>query len=165
MTDLSTAEDAGLFGRPATSREAGVSSRVARVLIVDDHEVSRRVCAACCDLFDFECEVVRSGAEAIEAVRLAHFDVVLMDIHMPGMSGLDAAMAIRALAGPAGRVPIIAVTTDASPAECAGYLAVGMADVAPKPITPSRLFRAISAVVGAAAAEPRSWAGAEAAAG
>ena len=159
MFDWSTAEATGSFGCPTSEREAGVSPRVARVLIVDDREISRRICAAFCDLFNLECECVRSGAAAIEAMRQAHFDVVLMDIHMPGMSGVDAALGIRALAAPAGRVPIIAVTADASPAECAGYLAVGMADIVPKPITPSRLFKAITEAVGAERpAEPRSWA-------
>jgi CheY-like chemotaxis protein len=142
-------------------QEAPASPKVARVLIVDDHEVSRRVCAAICDLFHCAGECVASGPQALEMLRAgADFDVILMDIHMPGMNGLETTRAIRALPGRAGQVPIVAVTNDAGEAERSSYLASGMADVVPKPITPARLFKAISDAVGATAAEPRSWASA-----
>ncbi len=149
------ADVVGPFGQPAMDLEG--SMRLARVLVVDDHEASRRLCAAFCDLFHFSCEAVRSGAEAIEALRAGEFDVVLMDIHMPGVGGVETARAIRALPGPAARVPIIAVTTDTGRAETDRYLASGMADVVAKPITPARLYRAISRAVGLPEAEPRSW--------
>jgi CheY-like chemotaxis protein len=137
------------------------SPRIARVLIVDDHEVSRRICAAICDLFHCAWECASSGPEAIAALGRSHFDVVLMDIHMPGMTGLETLAAIRALDAPAGKVPVIAVTNDAGPAETQAYLAAGMMDVVPKPVPPARLYRAISDAAGRAGeGEPRSWAAA-----
>jgi CheY-like chemotaxis protein len=161
------ASDAGTLsvrwnGPSEVDPQTDASTRIARVLIVDDHEINRRICAACCDLFHFACDAVRSGAEALEALRREHFDVVLMDIHMPGMNGMEAMRAIRALPGRAGRVPVIAVTFDAGPVESAAYLAAGMVDVAPKPITPARLFKAISRALEPDADESRSWAAAEA---
>jgi CheY-like chemotaxis protein len=157
---LPEAAGAGSYGLPAEDLER--SMRLARVLIVDDHAASRRLCAAFCDLFHFACESVRSGAEAIQALRESPFDVVLMDIHMPGEGGVETARAIRALPGPAGRTPIIAVTTDAGREESDRYRANGMADVVAKPITPARLYKAISAAVGLPDREPRTWARAEA---
>lgn len=150
-----TADGAGSFGQSALDLER--SMRLARVLIVDDHESSRRLCAAFCDLFHFECETVRNGAEAIEALRTGEFDVVLMDIHMPGAGGMEVARAIKALPGPAGRVPIIAVTTDTGRSESDRYLAGGMVDVVAKPITPARLYKAIIRAVGLPETEPRTW--------
>jgi CheY-like chemotaxis protein len=132
----------------------------ARVLIVDDHDVSRRICATLCELFHCAYECVSSGAEAIEALRRRPFDLVLMDIRMPGMTGLEAASAIRGLPEPAGRTPIVAVTSDAGDVEAGTYLASGMADVVPKPITPSRLHKAITAALARPGHEPRSWASA-----
>jgi CheY-like chemotaxis protein len=141
---------------------AADSAPVARVLIVDDHEVNRRINAGVCELFSFSCECVSNGFEALEALRRSVFDVVLMDIHMPGMDGLETTRAIRALPGPAGQVPVIAVTSDIGPAQQERYRAGGVFDVTPKPITPARLFRSITAALNHRPPEPRSWRPAEA---
>jgi CheY-like chemotaxis protein len=130
----------------------------ARVLIVDDHDVSRCIAATLCELFHCAYECVSSGPEAIEALRRGRFDLVLMDIRMPGMNGLEAASAIRALPDPAARTPIIAVTSDAGAVETRTYLASGMVDVVPKPITPQRLHKAITDAIASTGDEPRSWA-------
>jgi CheY-like chemotaxis protein len=132
-------------------------TRIARVLVVDDSEAHRKGCTAICDLFHLHTECVSSGSEAIEAVDRGAFDVVLMDIHMPGMDGVETTRAIRALAGAAGLVPIIAVTADASPAKAKAYLAAGMADVVPKPIPPARLYRAIRDALVGTEVEARAW--------
>jgi CheY-like chemotaxis protein len=128
-----------------------------RVLIVDDHPACRAICTAFCDLFDFSSETVCDGAEAIDAVTHQRFDVILMDIHMPGMGGLEAARAIRALDGPAARTPIIAVSTADDPSDEANYRAQGLYAVVGKPITAARLFTAMNEALSAVPAEPRSW--------
>ena len=128
------------------------------VLIVDDHPACRAICTAFCDLFDFSCETVSDGAEAIDAVTHQRFDVILMDIHMPGMGGIEAARAIRAIDGPAGQTPIIAVSTADDPNDQAHYLAQGLYAVVGKPITASRLFAAMNEALSATPPEPRSWA-------
>jgi CheY-like chemotaxis protein len=128
------------------------------VLIVDDHPACRAICTAFCDLFDFSCETVSDGAEAIDAVTHQRFDVILMDIHMPGIGGIEAARAIRAIDGPAGRTPIIAVSTADDPNDQAHYLAQGLYAVVGKPITASRLFAAMNDALSANPPEPRSWA-------
>jgi len=128
------------------------------VLIVDDHPACRAICTAFCELFDFSSETVTDGTEAIDAVTHQRFDVILMDIHMPGMGGIEAAQAIRALNGPAARTPIIAVSTATDPEAEAHYLAHGLYAVVGKPITASRLFVAMNQALSATPPEPRSWA-------
>jgi two-component system, sensor histidine kinase len=124
----------------------------ARVLIVDDLLENRLMLGICCDQFGLSHECVENGLEAVEAVQSGRFDVVLMDIFMPRMDGLAATSAIRALPGPNCAVPIIAVTPAAPPGMITRYLAVGMTDVVPKPIIPSRLAEALSAAL----AQPRA---------
>jgi CheY-like chemotaxis protein len=127
-------------------------------LIVDDHPACRAICTAFCELFDFSSETVNDGTEAIDAVTHQRFDVILMDIHMPGMGGIEAAQAIRALNGPAAQTPIIAVSTAVDPEAEAHYRANGLYAVVGKPITASRLFAAMNQALSASAPEPRSWA-------
>jgi CheY-like chemotaxis protein len=138
--------------------QATTASQPGKVLIVDDHEVNRRLFAAYCDLLNLGCEFAANGEEAVAAVQKSPFDLVLMDIQMPVMNGIEATRAIRGLAGPAARVPIIAVTSDADSQDRETYLASGMRDVVAKPISVGRLFSAINDVLGLAQGERRSWA-------
>jgi len=119
----------------------------AHVLIVDDVLENRLMLGLCCDQFGLFHECVENGREALEAVESGRFDVVLMDIFMPRMDGMAATRAIRDLPEPVGAVPIIAVTPAAAPGEIVRYLACGMTDVVAKPINPSRLAEALSAVL------------------
>ncbi len=114
-----------------------------RVLIVDDNEVNRAVSAAVCDAAGFQYEFATNGFEAVDAVARCTFDLVLMDIYMPGMDGLAAAEAIRKLPR-AAALPIIAVTSDASPSARTRYEAAGLIDVVAKPLTPGRLLGAMA---------------------
>jgi CheY-like chemotaxis protein len=143
---------------PQTFRASAADRPRAHVLIVDDHDINRTICAAYCDIFDFTFESACDGEEAVEAVRRGDFDVILMDIHMPGMDGLEATRHIRALPGRVSRTPIIAVTTDFE--DATRYLAAGMTSVVAKPVTAARLYAAIDAAAPLPAAEPRSWASA-----
>lgn len=119
----------------------------ARVLIADDLAENRLMLGLCCDQFGLAHEGVASGREAVEAAQSGRFDVILMDILMPGMDGMAATRAIRALDDQTASIPIIGVTTAAAPGEVLRYLACGMTDVVPKPIRPQRLAEAMSAVL------------------
>jgi len=116
-----------------------------RVLIVDDMRENRLMLGLCCDQFGLAHEGADSGRAAVEAARSGRFDVILMDIFMPGMDGMGATMAIRELPGPVSATPIIAVTTAASPGECLRYRSCGMTDVVAKPVQIARLAEALSA--------------------
>ncbi|HKT52830.1 MAG TPA: response regulator [Caulobacteraceae bacterium] len=121
--------------------------RPAHVLVVDDNATNRMVAEALCEMFECSCESVVDGIEALEAARSGRFDLILMDIRMPRMDGLEASRAIRALPGPAGAVPIIALTANADPEDAKAYIAGGMQCVVEKPIKPEQLLAAINAAL------------------
>ena len=84
---------------------------------------------------------------AVEAARTGRFDLILMDIRMPRMDGVEATLAIRDLPGAPGAVPIIALTANADPEDAKVYIASGMHSVVEKPIKPERLLQAINAAL------------------
>ena len=117
------------------------------MLVVDDNATNRMVAEALCEMFDCSSESAEDGLEAVEAARTGRFDLILMDIRMPRMDGVEAARAIRALPGRAGQVPIIALTANADPEDAKTYLATGMHSVVEKPIKPERLLAAMSSAL------------------
>lgn len=123
------------------------------ILIVDDNATNRVVAQALCEMFGCTSELAEDGLEALQAVQDSRFDLVLMDIKMPRMDGVQATQAIRALEGPAGRVPIVALTANADPDDAKHYLSIGMAAVVEKPIKPERLRLAMNTALLAQDAE------------
>jgi two-component system, sensor histidine kinase len=93
------------------------SHRPLRVLVAEDHPVNRAYMEAVLDKLGHRAVFTTDGDAAVHAVMARptgeDFDIVLMDLHMPGMDGFSAARAIRALPAPRGRVPIVALTADA----------------------------------------------------
>ena len=104
------ADTATMAPRPAAARSL-------RVLVAEDHPVNRAYIEAVLDKLGHRSVFTHDGAQAVQAVRERAesecFDVVLMDLHMPGMDGFSAARAIRAMPPPRGSVPIVALTADA----------------------------------------------------
>ena len=108
-------------GAPAPSSDAAAAetgrSRPLRVLVAEDHAVNRAYLEAVLDKLGHHGVFTTDGDGAVQAVRDQQpgeeFDVVLMDLHMPGMDGFTAARTIRAMPPPRGRVPIVALTADA----------------------------------------------------
>ena len=122
------------------------------VLIVDDNATNRVVAQALCEMFGCTSETAEDGVQAVEIVQERLFDLILMDIKMPRMDGVQATQAIRALTGPAAAIPIVALTANADPEDARKYLANGMAAVVEKPIKPERLRMAMNAALEQAAA-------------
>ena len=122
------------------------------ILIVDDNATNRVVAQALCEMFGCTSETAEDGVEALEAVQERRFDLILMDIKMPRMDGVQATQAIRALTGPARDIPIVALTANADPEDARKYLTIGMAAVVEKPIKPERLRMAMNLALEQAAA-------------
>ena len=120
-------------------------SKLVHVLIVDDLPQNCHLLSIYCEKFGLSFEIVTSGRAAVAAAEARFFDVILMDVLMPGMDGMAAA--IRALPGAIAKVPIVAVTPAASPGETVRYLACGMTAVVAKPIDPAQLKSTLQAVI------------------
>jgi len=114
------------------------------ILIVDDNATNRVVAQALCEMFGCTSETAEDGLEAVQAVQERPFDLILMDIKMPRMDGMQATQAIRALNGPANQIPIVALTANADPDDARHYKSLGMAAVVEKPIKPERLRMAMN---------------------
>ncbi|MFN4092358.1 MAG: response regulator [Brevundimonas sp.] len=117
------------------------------ILIVDDNATNRVVAQALCEMFGCTSETAEDGLEALEAVKSRAFDLILMDIKMPRMDGVQATQAIRKLTGSGSQTPIIALTANADPDDAKTYLSIGMAAVVEKPIKPERLRMAMNAAL------------------
>lgn len=139
---LADAEVAGV-----SHMEAATPHDTLHVLVVDDNAANRFVAGKVLDLFGCTSESADNGLAAVERVRSTPFDLVLMDIKMPVMDGVEATRAIRALPGPEARIPILALTANADPRDEIDYLAAGMDGVAQKPIQPDTLLNAIRRVL------------------
>ncbi len=116
-----------------------------RILMADDAAANRELVVAIMGGLGVALETVEDGAQAVEAARGGGYDLILMDVHMPVMDGLDATRAIRALAGEAGRVPIIALTANVQPEQVQRCREAGMDDHVGKPIQVTELLRVIAA--------------------
>ncbi|HEX3916385.1 MAG TPA: ATP-binding protein [Caulobacteraceae bacterium] len=111
-----------------------------RVLVVDDNRVNRLVGVKTLEALGAVAEAVDGGEAAIEAVRTQGFDLVLMDVNMPGMDGVEATRRIRRLEAPCANVPIVALTADVMRHQHDRYFAAGMNGVVPKPFSLAELL-------------------------
>ncbi len=115
-----------------------------RILMADDAPANRELVTAILAGFDVELDTVEDGAEAVEAARSGVYDLILMDVHMPVMDGLDATRAIRAMGGVVGRMPIIALTANVQPEHIERCREAGMDAHVGKPIQVAELFQTLA---------------------
>ncbi len=126
------------------------------VLAVDDNEANLRLLCTLIGDFGVDVKGVSSGAAALDAMRKTHFDLVLMDIQMPGMDGIETTRQIRAL-GPAFHgIPVIAVTAHALSTEREQLLTAGLDDYLTKPVGEQQLRYVLERWGGVRFAEIRS---------
>lgn len=127
---------------PAPAPAPAVSA--AAILVAEDNVVNQQLLRAYLQRLGFRATVVADGIEALEACARQHFDIVLMDCHMPNLDGFDATREIRRRAEGGGTlptVPIVAVTASAMAEDRERCLHAGMNDILTKPFTKDGLSR------------------------
>ncbi|MEQ8434728.1 MAG: ATP-binding protein [Oceanicaulis sp.] len=118
-----------------------------RILVAEDNPINQEVVRGFLKLKGWECDLAPDGAEALAAVQRADYDIVLMDVQMPGMDGIEATRRIRTLPGPQRDVAIVALTANAMRGDERRCVEAGMDGYVAKPIERDRLFDEIDRVL------------------
>ncbi len=113
------------------------------VLVVDDTAMNRELVRLMLEPLGLRIDEASGGAEAVQIAMSTPFDVILMDVRMPGVDGLEATRVIRGASLANRSTPIIALTADVQPENTAACRAAGMDDVLAKPIVPRQLLAAL----------------------
>ncbi len=128
--------------------------RKCHILVAEDNLVNQRLVVGLLERRGYDVQVVASGRQALTLTEKQKFDIVLMDVQMPEMDGLEATAAIRAQGQAAGgHVPIIAMTAHAMKGDQGRCLAAGMDDYVSKPVHPQELYEAIDRLQGSSLIE------------
>ena len=115
------------------------------MLLVEDTEDSQMVAKDMLERMGLRVTVADNGLKALEVLQDTAVDIILMDVHMPVMDGLDATRTIRAMGGEVGRTPIIALTANVQPEQVLRCREAGMDGHVGKPIQVAELFAALAA--------------------
>jgi PAS domain S-box-containing protein len=115
-----------------------------RVLVVEDNATNRMIATKLLESLGCEVTTAADGYLGVEAATSGDFHLILMDVQMPGIDGLEAARRIRALGGAAAQTPIVALTANVLAHQRRAYLDAGMDGVVGKPISPGTLLREIA---------------------
>ncbi len=142
----------------AAAHRAAAPVKRHRLLVAEDNHINARVALGYLENAGHRVDLVATGLEAVEAVRRLPYDMVLMDMQMPELDGLEATRAIRKLTGERGRIPIVALTANAMAADSERCLAAGMNDHLPKPFDKAVLLDKVRywGEIGAALHAPRA---------
>ena len=145
--------------QPVTPSQLDAFQHALQVLVAEDHPINRQYMAALLKSMGHVAHFTSNGQEAVQAARERAFDVVLMDLHMPVMDGVEATRAIRALPERSrSTVPIVALTADAFDEARERCQMAGMNDFLTKPVSPQQLATTLRRLFGsgasAALAEP-----------
>jgi CheY-like chemotaxis protein len=134
-------------GLPPLTRFSLNESRKLRVLLAEDNPINQKLALRILEKQGYWVRVANDGEEAVAAAHNGEFDVVLMDVQMPKMSGLEAAAAIRTLERGTGKhVPIVALTAHAMKGDQERCLEAGMDGYVSKPIQPDHLLEVMAQV-------------------
>ena len=129
--------------------------REMRILLAEDNSVNQKVAARLLEKHGHSVFIAGNGYEAVAATSRETFDLILMDVQMPGMDGFQATATIRASeAGSSRHIPIIAMTAHAMSGDRERCVAAGMDGYVPKPLQLAKLFREIAEITGAVERSP-----------
>jgi CheY-like chemotaxis protein len=132
------------------SREAAISEpgssavKPGSILLVEDNVINQKVAMLLLKKLGYKADLANNGLEAVEAVSVKKYDVILMDCSMPQMDGFEATRQIRSATGPCANTPIVAMTANAFPEDRRVCLDAGMSDYLSKPIREAELGEKVS---------------------
>jgi two-component system, sensor histidine kinase len=141
---LEIAAPAAATNAAAADVRAG-RTRALRILCAEDNPYGRVILNTILTELGHKVDFASTGAAAVESVARGGYDLVLMDVILPDVDGIEATRRIRALAGKAARTPVIGISGRAAPADEAAARAAGMDAYLMKPVSPSRLAEVIAA--------------------
>jgi signal transduction histidine kinase/DNA-binding response OmpR family regulator len=122
--------------------------RPLHILVAEDNKINQQLALMLLRNAGHTVEVVENGEQAVAMVREGTFDIVLMDVQMPVLDGVQATQQIRSLSPPKNAVPIIALTAHAMAGAREAYINNGMSDYLSKPLDPAALFAKLAALTG-----------------
>ena|GEM_PF-1654815 len=154
---VNEAQDAVVANSQGTRVGAGRQTGQWRILLAEDNPVNQELFRTILEREGHQVTIVSNGQEAVNKVQVEKpFDVILMDIAMPVMDGLEATSLIRSLVGPVGKTPILALTAHALKGDREIFLNSGMDGYQSKPVDPKKLQEAIARAIASRKAN-RSW--------
>lgn len=137
-----TLEQQQRFRKPSIDRQMGERMPL-QILLAEDNEVNQKVALKMLEKLGYTAHVAANGVEVLEMLNEVQFDVILMDIQMPVMEGVETTLRIRRNADLPRQPRIIALTAHAFQGERERYIALGMDDYIPKPIEMEALMEAL----------------------
>lgn len=137
----------GQTSRPHSSTEQ-IGLDGARVLVAEDNRINRTLISTYLSRFGCSFEFADTGNTALELVQQGGFDIILMDIYMPQMTGIEATSQIRTMSAPFNTLPILALSAGAPNETQEKYIELGFNGYIPKPIKPDILYKAICDLIG-----------------
>ena len=155
-SDLLRSIRLAMAGRPQASMAAlpvaavPASPRSLRILLAEDNVVNQKVAMAMLSRMGHQVTLAANGRQALEQWRQGEFDLILMDVQLPGMSGLDATRQIRGEEPTGVHIPIVAMTASAMSEERERCLSAGMDDFLSKPVS----YKTMEQMINAAARRP-----------
>jgi len=143
---VETAEPEAAVTNISTANVRAGRTRALRILCAEDNPYGRVILNTILTELGHKVDFAASGEAAVEAVARGGYDLVLMDVVLPDVDGIEATRRIRALDGAAARTPIIGISGRAAPGDEANARAAGMEAYVTKPLSPSRLAKVIAAM-------------------
>jgi CheY-like chemotaxis protein len=126
---------AGVHQSAIPASAVAVAAPAMRILVADDEDINRAIARRMLENFGCTVDIARDGFEAVEAVRAVPYDMVFLDVRMPGLDGFATAAAIRSMALPSQNVRIIAMSADMQEADQRRCISAGMDDTIEKPLS------------------------------
>jgi|GEM_PF-589258 len=148
LNALCTTKEEGLCPMPTPPQAPARSARRLDILLAEDNPINRKLAVRLLEKMGHTVTVAENGRQAVSALERHGFDLVLMDVQMPELDGLDATRTIREQEVATGRhVPIVAMTAHAMKGDRERCMEAGMDDYLSKPINAAELFNAIEKLI------------------